>query len=266
MGTPILRGRAITTVDHERAAPVVVISQRMADTYWPGGGAVGHCLVLRQDPRRRCAQIVGIAADAFRSALTEEPSMHMYVPLAQAEPFGAPLLLVRSTNSARLAGLIRATLLSLDPGIDSVSITPLNQGVIGRTTLPWRTGLMVLGLGGLLTVVVAAAGIFSVMSYLVVQRSHEMAVRIALGAPRVHIFALVALASATPALVGLAIGLGVALAAGPSFEPMLFNTPGRDPLVLSMVGVILTVIVAVSTVGPAVAAAGTSAVQALRSD
>jgi ABC-type antimicrobial peptide transport system permease subunit len=161
---------------------------------------------------------------------------------------------------------VRNVLLSLEPGLGSIGARTIQEGSIDEETRTWRAGAMVLSLGGALAVVVAAVGMFGVMSYLVTQRTSEIGVRVALGASPARIAALVARHSGGMVVAGVAIGLAVAIAAGGLVEPSLFRTSGRDPIVLGSVAAILLLVAGAASVAPTRAALRVDPIEALRSE
>jgi ABC-type antimicrobial peptide transport system permease subunit len=131
---------------------------------------------------------------------------------------------------------------------------------------PWTLGASMFGLMGILALLVAAVGLYSVMSYLVAQRTHELGVRIALGASGRNIVSLVLRSGVGMALLGIVIGLGMALIAGRFIEPLLFNTSARDAGVLAGVAVTLFGVAVLASVLPAMRAKGTDPMEALRTE
>ena len=267
MGTRILRGRGFTADDRAGSEPVMVISELMARTLWPGVDALGQCAVTRRLSGAPCARIVGIAADTYRMGLREEErTMRVYLSHAQAPQLLEARLLVRSARPASVIAPVRSALVALDPTLASIRAETIQSRVIDDMTRTWRTAAMVLSMGGVLAIVVAAVGMFSVMSYLVAQRTQEIGVRVALGARPAQIVGLVARHSGLTVLVGLAIGIGAAIAGGGLVEPALFETSGRDPVVLAGVVGMLLLVAAAASVAPTRSALRVDPIDALRSE
>ncbi|MGH7655559.1 MAG: FtsX-like permease family protein, partial [Gemmatimonadaceae bacterium] len=131
---------------------------------------------------------------------------------------------------------------------------------------PWRLGASMFGMMGLLALLVAALGLYSVMSYLVAQRTHELGVRIALGASEANIVSIVFRSSVGMATLGIAIGLALSLVAGRFIEPLLFHTSARDAGVYSGVAFTLLAVAVLASVIPALRAKGTDPMEALRTE
>jgi ABC-type antimicrobial peptide transport system permease subunit len=131
---------------------------------------------------------------------------------------------------------------------------------------PWRLGASVFGLMGVLALVVAAVGLYSVLSYLVAQRTHEIGVRIALGARGGDILGLILRSSFGMTVLGVAIGLGLSLAAGRFVEPLLFETSARDPGVVSGVALSMLTVALLASLVPALRARRVNPMEALRTE
>ena len=176
-----------------------------------------------------CARVVGIVADVHRFQPAGEAVDALLRPVRPGARDGrhGPRRSARTAIRRPPFRKVRKLLQQLDPTIAYVDATTL-QDDIDPQVRPWRLGASVFGLMGVLALLVAAVGLYSVMSYLVAQRTHELGVRIALGASGGNIVSLVLRSSVGMALLGIAIGLGLALAAGRFIEPLLFNTSARD--------------------------------------
>ncbi len=262
VGTRIVRGRAFTTADRVGTAPVAIVNQTMAATLWPGEEALGKCFMIGQSST--CTTVVGIAANARQFRLREEPAMAFYIPFGQEQGFSGTQLLVRPRGDAtRLIGAVRRELSALDPSIVIVNAGIL-QDKVDPQIRPWRLGATMFSLMGVLALLVAAVGLYSVMSYLVTYRTHEIGVRVALGATSENIMHLIVRGGLSLAIVGVAIGLGLALAAVRFIEPLLFDTSPRDPVVFGAVALTLLSAAALASIAPAARAARVNPMEAMR--
>jgi putative ABC transport system permease protein len=272
MGTAIVRGRTFTEHDGAGTEPVTIVSQLMADTVWPGGDALGKCLYIGTGTPGPppvpppCARVVGIAENTYRSRLREDPVMHYYIPMGQEVGFGGPTLLVRSADPDRApVAAVRQLLSGLDHTITYVSAETI-RAKIDPQMRPWKLGAAVFAVSGLLALVVAAIGIYSVMSYLIADRRHEIGVRLALGARTSDIVRLVFGGSVTMAVAGVVIGELIAISLGGLAAPLLFATSPHDPVVFAAVGGVLVTVAMLATLGPARRARRVSAMEALRAE
>jgi ABC-type antimicrobial peptide transport system permease subunit len=211
-----------------------------------------------------CARVVGVAANTYQSRLREDPMMHYYIPAGQEVGFGGSALIVRGADRAPgLVADVRRLLIGVDPTISYISAETI-QARIEPQVRPWTLGATVFLLSGLLALVVAGIGIYSVMSYLIADRRREIGVRMALGATAQDIVRLVLRGSLLMAVVGIATGELVALLLGRLAEPLLFDTSPRDPAVFAGVAAVLLLVAMAATFLPARRARAVNPVEALR--
>jgi ABC-type antimicrobial peptide transport system permease subunit len=159
----------------------------------------------------------------------------------------------------------RRVLQEIDPSISYVQARPLQEGVDPQVR-PWRLGASAFSLMGFLALVVAGVGLHSVVSYRVAQRTHEIGVRIALGAGDAHVVFLVLRSSLGMTALGVVIGLGLALGSGSLVAPLLFDTSPHDPEVLAIVVVTMLLVAVLASLAPVARARRLSAMDALRSE
>jgi ABC-type antimicrobial peptide transport system permease subunit len=234
----------------------------------PARNPVGGCLFTgpTNESVVACTRIVGVAGNARRSSLREDPSMQYYIPFGQEQGFGGTTLLLRPRGEPlSMIPAARRAFQELDPSITYVEAGTLQESVDPQIR-PWRLGASVFGLMGVLALVVAAIGLYSVLSYLVAQRTHELGVRIALGARERDIVALVVRSSLGMAVLGVAIGLALALAAGRFIAPLLFETSPSDSSVLGGVALAMLGVALMASLIPALRAKGVNPMEALRAD
>jgi predicted permease len=264
VGTRILRGRGFGPNDRSGSEPVVVVNETMAHTLWPDGDALGRCVVVggKDDP---CSRVVGISQDVHQMTLKEEPLSQCYLPWGQSPRFiRGSVLLVRSQEAAGdLAPALTEVVRRTAPTIRSLEIKSFEE-LLDPQVRPWRVGATLFGLFGGIVLVVAAIGLFSVVSYLVTQRTHELGVRIALGAQRGQVLRLIMGGALRTAIVGAVIGGALAMMIGPMIQPLLFDNVARDPLLLSLVAGGLLVVAIAASVLPAWRATRVDPLLALR--
>jgi hypothetical protein len=227
-----------TEADGAGTERVAIVNDSMARTLWPGGNALGECVLVETNP---CARIVGVVEDARRFGLREEPAMQLYVPRGQETSISGPALLVRPTPDDGVgAGTLRRELFAQDPSLAYVNVTAL-QDQIDPQLRPWRLGAAMFLSFGILAFVIASVGLYSVIAYTTVQRTHEIGVRVALGARPADVLRLVVAGAVGIATVGIGAGVLVALAAGSRIEPLLFDTSPRSPAVFAVVIAVLLI-------------------------
>jgi predicted permease len=263
IGTPILEGRAFTRADRAGAAPVSIVSEVMARTVWPGRSPIGECVIVGAAPA--CATIVGVAGNTHRSRLQETPYMHIYLPHGPEQGFGGAVLLVRAERPGDLAESVRRVLAASDSSVTFVRAEVL-QARIDPQLQSWRLGSAVFVWSGVLALLVAAVGIYRVLSYLVADRHHEIGVRLALGARAVQVTRLVVGPGLGLSAAGVAAGLCLAALLAPLVEPLLFDHPARDPVVFGGVACVLLAVAAAASLVPAFRANRVDPLEALRAE
>jgi predicted permease len=265
VGTTLLEGRDFTAAEREGSEPVAIVSASMARVLWPDRSAVGQCMHIGQDAPP-CARIVGVAHDVHRNAFKEEIALQYYVPSGQEHGVSGTSLLLRTAGDpALLFPAIRATLLAADPAVRTVEAGGLSDA-LDLETRPLRLGMTAFGLSGGLAIVVALVGVYSLLSYMVAWRTHEIGVRMALGARQARVVWLVIRSAAALALLGVLVGSTLAFLTAPQLEPFLFETSGRDPLVYAVVAGLLLGTALVAGAVPALRAVRISPTQALRAE
>jgi predicted permease len=265
LGARLVAGRFFDSTDRGGSERVVIVNEPMAAALWPGQNALGKCIhVFSQS--HPCARIVGVVGEMRRRDLYGAHAMQYYVPLGQQVGIDGPTLLVSGTVSPkRLSPVVERVLRSVDSSATNLRVTPLRDA-IDPLYRQWKLGAILFGVFGSLALGIACLGLYSVISYLVVQRRSEFGVRLALGASRTSIVGLVFRGSAPVVVGGLIAGLLLALALGDQIEPLLFQTSSRDVGVFATVigGLLLTTVAA--TLLPASVAAAVDPTIALQAD
>ena len=257
VGTRILRGRGITAEDTKTAPRVMIVSEAMARRLWPGRDALGQCVRLGADTMP-CTTVVGIAEDIKDETLTANASLQYYLPIEQFQRGRDLILLIRVRGRASdyVETVRRALQADMPPG--AYLVTQTMSEIVGSEERSWQSGAtLFLAFSGL-ALILAAIGLYSVIAFDVAQRTHELGVRLALGAQMHHVLQLVVGAGVRVAAVGVMLGFGLALAASRFVAPLLFGVSARDPWILACVGALL--------LGVAVAASGIPAFRATRVD
>ena len=264
MGTRMLRGREITEQDRRGAPPVMVVSEQMARKLWPNQDPIGKCVKVNADTMP-CSTVIGIAEGIRRGGFEGDEMLQYYVPVEQFQPRAGGLF-VRTRGSAALSvETVRRELQQVMPGLSYLNVMPLSQ-ILEPNTRSWRVGARLFALFGGLALLLAAIGLFGVLSYDVAQRKHEMGVRVALGARMGDVLRLVMRRGVVVTGIALVVGGAVALWASRFVAPLLFQVSPRDPGTYLTVIATLFVVAIAASVWPALRAARVDPNEALRAD
>ncbi|MGH7574334.1 MAG: ADOP family duplicated permease [Longimicrobiales bacterium] len=268
MGIDIRRGRAFEDSDRKGAPPVTVISESMARHIWPNDEAIGRCLFIGRDSTE-CVRIIGVVEDARRSRVTEPARMIFYVPIAQElapEVRGTWTLLARTRDDARqLVDAVRRITLETDPRVRFAETQAL-QDLIDPQLRSWTLGATLFTVFGVLALVVAAVGLYSVLSFDVAQRTREIGLRSALGATPASVVRLFIRRALWLTAAGTVAGVIAAILLAPRIEHLLFETAPRDPTTFAAVALMLTAVAIAAAALPAWRAARVDPNVALRAD
>ncbi len=265
MGTRILRGRGIQRTDVAGGPRVMVVSQAMARTLWPQREALGQCVHVGSDTVQTCTTVVGVAENIQHDNLGHDPGLFYYLAAAQYLPAEGGLFLRTRGDASAVVERVRKALQAEMPGVSFVRVTPLSE-IVGEQTRSWRAGATMFVVFGLLALVLAVIGLYSVISFNVGQRTHEIGVRVALGASQRRVARLVVGNGMKLAVAGIALGAVVALSVAGQVEPLLFQESARDPLVFATVALVLLVVAALASFLPARRAAQVDPVRALQTE
>jgi predicted permease len=262
MGTPLLRGRAITDVDRAGGQPVAILSQSAVRRIWPSEDPLGKCVKLQADGP--CHFVVGIAGD-IRAEFDEGPGRHVYVAATQVPTPDSRMFVRTRAEAATQAEVVRRALQEVVPGAAFVSARALDA-IVAPQMRSWRLGATMFTIFGLLALVVAAVGLYSVVAYDVSQRTRELGVRVALGASAGAVLRLVVGEGVRVVAVGLALGAAVALALASRVAPLLYEVSAKDPATYAGVVVVLLAVAVAASLAPALRAARVDPNVALRTD
>jgi putative ABC transport system permease protein len=263
MGTRLIRGRAFTNADAAAGPKVMIVGQSMAARLWPGEDALGKCVRVLADTAP-CTTVVGIAQDVRRTSI-DKTEMHYYLPSAQFRPDQGGLFIRTRGAASEHAEEVRRALQAIMPGASYVTITPLST-IIAPEIRSWKLGATMFAAFGALALALAAIGLYSVIAYNVTQRTHEMGVRVALGAQASDVVGLIVREGIVIVLPGVALGTVIALAAGRWVAPLLFQVSPKDPpVIVGVVATLLVVTIAASWF-PAIRASRVDPHEALRAD
>jgi hypothetical protein len=268
-GMTLVAGRTFNGDDVRGSEPVVVVNETTARVYWPGESPLGKCVILlqRESP---CSRVIGVVRNAHYDAVIEKPMVGLFSLVDQHTTglLSTPTILVVRTTAGTeqaVADAMRRILRRTFPTAEPPSVAFTAERV-NESLKPWRLGAMLFTMFGALALLVAAVGTYSVISYWVSQRTHEIGVRIALGARSSQVVRLVLGEGMRAVGVGIALGVIAALGMGRLVASMLYNTSPRDPIVLVVVVATLAVVAIMASIIPAWRATGTDPAIALRAE
>lgn len=266
MRVPLRSGRLFTGADSAAALPVMVVSESTARVLFSGESPIGHRVRTGEATSGPCRTIIGVAGDVRHTGLDTAATLQMYLPQAQV-PDSFLVLTVRTglAEPQRLAGGIRRVLHDLDPSVPVYDVALLSD-LVNRSAAQRRFVMQLLAGFAVLALVLAAVGLYGVVSYTVAQRTREVGVRIALGARRADIFMLVLGSGLTTIGAGLAAGMVSALLLVRFMDAVLFDVSTTDPATLAGAAAVLAVVAVAAHIIPARRALRVDPVIALRQD
>jgi putative ABC transport system permease protein len=256
IGTRLRAGRTFTDADRFDALPVIVVNETMARTFWPGTSPVGRRLIMGGN--NRWITVVGVVADVHHRGLDELPRPEMYRPHAQfryGDP-SAPAVtemtwVIRTTGDPlSAAGSARAAIRAVDAKLGVSEVATLGQ-VVADSTSDRRLNMLLFVLLGGLALALAAVGTYGVVAYSVTQRTHEIGVRMAIGAQRGDVLQMVMHEGGRLAVAGVAIGVGLAFASARMLRGLLFGISATDPLTMAGVAASLLLVALAASYVPA---------------
>lgn len=265
MGISVLQGRSFTEQDRRDTVAVIMVSKRMADKVWPNENPVGKRLMLDYNRGKYAYEVVGVTGGIRYYGLKAEPRPEVFIPHAQNAYLPMNLVVRTASDPNRMAESIKAEVRAVDP-TQAVSNVRTMETLISRSVATDRFSMWLLGLLASLALALAATGLFSLLSYLVSQRTHEIGVRMALGARQRDIFRLVLGQGALLLVSGLAIGLGASFICARLFSSLLFEISPTDPYVFMITPALLSLAALLACYIPARRATRVDPLVALRSD
>ena len=270
LGIPLISGRAFNEFDRLGSAPVILINHTMARKWFPEEDPIGARLRLWNTPDSTLFEIVGVVGDVKNEGIMEPVRENILLPLAN--PVFATgwqrhmTLMVRTpSDPTALAGTVRSAISDVDSRLTVYDIRPLDQVVSDAVAVP-RFVTLLLGSFALLALILAAVGVYGVISYSVAQRTQELGVRIALGASRDSVLKLIIGQALTLALIGVGIGVAAALGVTRSLAGLLYGVSPVDPMTYVGVSLFLTLVAVIAAYLPARRASSIEPVVALRSE
>ncbi|HTS87664.1 MAG TPA: ABC transporter permease [Gemmatimonadales bacterium] len=251
MRIPLLRGRLATSADADSAAPVVMVNAALARAMWPGADPVGQRLLVDWWDAETARQVIGVVGDVHQHGLDEEVRPAIYYPIGQS-PFGGSMTVVVRTrgDAAAATTAIREAVRGLDRDIPLSDVATMYTHLAASTS-DRRYPMLLLTVFAGLALVLAAIGLYGVLTFTVGQRTRELGVRIALGARPGDVVRLVLGSGIRLTLAGILLGTAVTSALGGVMTKLLYGIPATDPLTFVVVAMVLLAVALVASVIPA---------------
>ncbi len=265
MGIPMIRGRDFTDQDKADSKNVVVISEKTAQHYWPGEDPIGKRLnpgaTTSAVPWR---EVIGVVKDVRQNDFIAQPKMQMYFAYRQLKDLAANALIVRtSVEPMSLATSIRDAIWAMDKDQPVANVDTMDH-IVSEAIARQRFSMLLLGIFAALALVLAAVGIYGVMSYSVAQRTHEIGIRMALGARRADVLKMTVNQGLKLVSIGMMLGLAAAFLLTRVLASLLFGISATDPVTFLGISLVLLVVAILASYLPALRATKVDPIIALR--
>jgi putative ABC transport system permease protein len=261
MGIPLIRGRFFTEHDISTSSPVVIINETMAKRFFPNEDPIGKRLDISGPTYLR--EIVGVVGDVKQAGLKASIPPQVYEPFSQKRSTSFNVLVRGAGEPMRLAEAVRRQVLAIDKDQPISNVRTMGE-IVARSVAQDRFSVFLLALFAMLALVLAAVGIYGVIAYSVTQRTHEIGIRIALGAHQRGIVKLVLGQSVRVVLLGVGIGLAASVLMTRLMASLLYEVKPTDPVTFVVVSVVIIGVALAATFDPARRASRLDPMVALR--
>ena len=249
IGAPLLKGRDFTLRDNEAAPAVAIINLAMARRYWPGKDPLGERIVVSGETNPR--EIVGMVKDVKQGEWTGEPNAEMYLPhLQAAQPRGLALVIRTTGDPLQLVTAVENQVWAIDKNLPVAEVRTMNE-VISEGVEQQRFNMLLLAVFASVALILAVVGIYGVMSDSVASRTHELGIRLALGAQAGDVLRMIVGQGMALALIGIAIGLAGAYWLTQFMASLLYEVSPTDSLTFVAIPILLAVVVLAACLVPA---------------
>ncbi|HEY2013211.1 MAG TPA: ABC transporter permease [Bryobacteraceae bacterium] len=269
MGVHLREGRFFTDGDRDVAKPVLIVNETFADHHWPGQSALGKGIQINHHaPEDPWLEVVGVVKEVRERGIDIETKPVMYMPQAQAArewPVPDSLAIRTSVEPLAISSAVRQVIWSVDRD-QPISRLRTMDDIAGEGLADRRQTMTLLSIFAAVALILAIIGLYGVLSYMVLQRSREIAVRVAMGARPAQVVGMIAARGLSLTAGGLAIGTVGALATSRLIRTLLFHVPARDPWTLSSAALLLTSVALAACLVPARRASRIDPALALRND
>ena len=266
IGTRVVRGRPFTIADTSESAPVALVNETLARLIWPGEDAIGKQIKwgFPEQPNS-WREIVGIVADVKYEGVAEPTPMQIYMPITQETPRDLAVVVRTSGSPGAVRAATERVIHAFDANIPVYSVRTLDD-MLATSMARERMSMLVFGVFGLVALTLASVGLYGVVAHGVTERTHEIGIRLALGADRKTVLALVVGQGLSMSLVGTIVGLAASVGLSRSLQGLLFGVTPTDPATFMAVVAILLAVALVACAVPAWRAARLDPSTALRTE
>ncbi len=236
MRIPLLKGRFFNDQDTESSAKVVIVNESFARRYWPDEESIGKRVMTNSRSGERV--IVGVVGDVHGFGLGEEVKAEVFMPYLQSPTRGLSIAVRTEADPLGMVAAVRSQVQAVDSAQPVANVMTMNQHLAQSVSEP-RFNMLLLGVFAALALALAAVGIYGVMSYTVAQRTHEIGIRMALGAQQNDVVRLIVRQAMVLTVSGVVIGIGAAFALTRVMESLLFGVSATDPATFALISLIL---------------------------
>jgi predicted permease len=261
MGMRLLQGRDLSPLDGESAPGAILVNETMARRYWPGGSPLGARILLNDLE----ATVVGVVGDVHHRGPGSSPGAELYVPFQQFNARQAILVLRTTGDASRTAAALRAVMRDVDPALPLSNVAGMETLVERSVAQPRFLAVLLTGFAAL-AALLALVGVYGLLSFSISRRARELGLRMALGAGRARVVALVLAQSGWLVGVGLAIGAALAVALSRVMRTLLFGVGPGDPVTVALMAAGIAAAALAASLPPAFRAAGIDPVVVLRDE
>jgi putative ABC transport system permease protein len=266
MNIALLKGRAFTEHDSTDTTPVTIVDENLARQYWPNQDPIGKRLAFffeSSQDQLYWREVVGVVGNVKHYGLDGQAKIHVYLPYLQRSTPNMSLVARTSTDPAGMTSAIRNTVLEVDPDQPIYGIRTMEE-VVSNSVAPQRLSTILLAIFAGVAMLLAAVGIYGVMSYSINQRTHEIGIRMALGARRSDVIRLVVGQGMLLAIMGVVVGLIGGFFITRVMSTLLFGVEARDPMTFAVIPALLVSVALVACYLPARRATRVDPMVALR--
>jgi putative ABC transport system permease protein len=259
MGIPLRRGRDIQETDSAGAPLVVLVNETLARMLWPGQDPIGRRVVFGTN----LVPVVGVVGDVHQSGLDVPPQPEFYLSALQTGRLPGALAIHTKVDAASVAGAVRQAIWSVNPDVPITDVATMEE-ILDEEVSQRRVQATLLGFFAALALILSAVGTYGIIAYTVAQRTHEIGVRMALGAERIEVLRLVVGQGFKLTLIGVAVGIAGTFALSRFLSSLLYGIKPRDPLTFMVVSLLLTAVALIASYIPARRATKVDPMVALR--